>query len=91
MYRQNNLKRCRNSIVKEESVNVMKEVSIVVRVAKWISRPTSNREIAGSIPASDLSTFGKSGAKNYTLKKVCFDQLFLKVDWCSSAGRARDF
>ena len=24
-----------------------------VRVAKWISRPTSNREIAGSIPAMD--------------------------------------
>ena len=27
---------------------------IFVRVAKWISRPTSNREIAGSIPAVDF-------------------------------------
>ena len=64
---------------------------VCVRVAKWISRPTSNREIAGSIPASDLSTFSKSGAKILHFKNVYFDQLFLKVDWCSSAGRARDF
>ena len=40
---------------------------VSVRVAKWISRPTSNREIAGSSPASDLSTFSKKWSKNLML------------------------
>ena len=39
-----------------------------VRVAKWISRPTSNREIAGSIPASDII---KGGVAPY-IKLIIF-------------------
>jgi hypothetical protein len=41
-------------------------------VAKWISRPTSNREIAGSIPASDLSTFSRSNEKWIQFFGKCF-------------------
>ena len=45
-------------------------------MAKWISRPTSNREIAGSSPASDLS--GNLGSPNpsYEMRRV-FEQLFI--------------
>ncbi len=45
-------------------------------MAKWISRPTSNREIAGSTPASDLS--GNLGSPNpsYEMRRV-FEQLFI--------------
>ena len=51
---------------------------VCVRVAKWISRPTSNREIAGSTPASDLS--GNLGSPNpsYEMRRV-FEQLFLAM------------
>ena len=66
-------------------------MSYNVRVAKWISRPTSNREIAGSTPASDFPLLGKVEQKASNMRRTSIaTESTLSTFWKSGAKSIED-